>query len=111
MIDSVCFASSADTKAAGRGADFGQNPQDVVTMGAGNFSGLYPPLIYLTMRLLDGPTIGTSVLVMKLANRLSCVDMENVLFGLLHAHRRPIVLWSTALFIVALGMLIVPSTI
>jgi hypothetical protein len=110
VIDSVCFAFNPNASASCQGADFGQNPSDVVTTPRGNFTGLYPPLFYFTMRFLVGPDIDTSVLLMRAANSVLFVGLVTLLFWLLPTHRRPTLLASLVFSLVPLGMSLIPST-
>ena len=110
VIDSVCFAFNTEASAACHGADFGENPADVVTTPRGNFTGLYPPLYYFTMSLFAGPDIETSVLVMKLFNSVLFVLLVGALFWLLPPHRRRTLLVALAITMVPLGMFVVAST-
>jgi len=109
-IDSVCFAFNADLSASCHGADFGENPEEVLTTPRGNFTGLYPPVFYYVMSLFAGPDIESSVLVMKLVNSALLVGLASVLFWLLPRHRRPTLVISLAVSLVPLGMFLVPST-
>ena len=106
----MCFAFNADAAAACQGDDFGQNPDDVVTTPRGNFTGLYPPLFYLTMSAFAGADIEASVLSMRIANSVLFVGLVSALFALLPPHRRTTLVWSVALSVVPLGMFLIPST-
>ena len=110
VIDSVCFAFNPKASAACQGTDFGINPGDTVSTPRGNFTGLYPPVYYLTMSLFAGSNIDNSVLAMKLVNSLLFVALVSALFWLLPLHRRQTLVWSLLVSLVPLGMFIIPST-
>ena len=110
VIDSVCFAFNSEVSASCHGADFGQNPDEVVDSPRGNFTGLYPPLFYGMMSLFASENIESSVLVLKLVNSVIFVGLVAALFWLLPAHRRTTLVWSLAITLVPLGMFVIPST-
>lgn len=110
MIDAVCNAFNAEASASCQGEDFGQNPDDVVETGRGNFDGLYPPVFYFVMSTFATEDIETSVLVMRSANAVIFVGFVSLLFWLLPLHRRQTLVWAIAVTIVPLGIWLIPST-
>lgn len=75
----------------------------------GNFVGDYPPVYYWTLGLFATPDISTSVIVMRVFNATLFVGLATALWLLLTPRRRSVLVWTTAITIVPLGMFLIPS--
>jgi drug/metabolite transporter (DMT)-like permease len=109
IATSLCFAYQPETSASCQPVEH-RSPTPLSETNRGNFDGLYPPLFYAGMSLFVGPSMGTSVLLMRLANSVLALGVLAALLALAPARRRASVVWGYGLTVVPLGLFIIPST-
>lgn len=103
-LTNICFA--ANNKHNGNCS----NPAgQVVKTTRGNFTGNYPGGFYLVMGLLASPSVGVSVLLMRLLNALIYVGLLAVLLLATDPNRRSNYILVSAATVVPLGMFLIPS--
>lgn len=104
-----CFAHKAKESAACGETRIGDSQSSLVVTARGNFQNLYPPIYYVAMSSFVGADIEVSVILMRIASVLLFVGLTTLLYVLLPASRRPILVWGLVMSLVPLGLFLIAS--
>tara|TARA_R110002051_G_scaffold3560_13_gene19260 strand:+ start:438 stop:1919 length:1482 start_codon:yes stop_codon:yes gene_type:complete len=108
VANPACFAYDAE-KSAGCQSRLDFTAGATQETGRGNFAGGYPLVYYGTMSMFVGPDVHASAFVMRIVNIALFVGIGVVLYLLLPAVRRQILIWQWALTTVPLGLFVLAS--
>lgn len=109
VVDSArCFAFDGTESAACQTGYVG-DAAELVPTERGNFTDIYPPVFYSALSVFVGPSVGTSVMVMRLVNSVAYLAVAALLVALLPAARRRTLLLAALVGLVPLGISLIPS--